>query len=108
MAEIDKITLPEISKITLPDGITYGIKDATARANYTKLLSDIWVGTETDYNAITTKQEGTIYLIDDTTTAGTTTVGTGTVEKMWYGTKNDYDRLSTKDDNVLYLLVEEF
>ena len=79
-----------------------------SKADYSKMLSDIWVGTETDYNAITTKQEGTIYLIDDTTTAGSTTAGNGTVEKMWYGTKNDYDRLSTKDDNVLYLLVEEF
>ena len=79
-----------------------------SKTNYTKLLSDIWVGTETDYNAITTKQEGTMYLIDDTETAGSTTAGNGTVEKMWYGTKNDYDRLSTKDDNVLYLLVEEF
>ena len=108
MAETGKRTFPEISRITLPDGTTYDIKDATARANSTKLLSDIWVGTETDYNAITTKQEGTMYLIDDTTTAGSTTAGTGTVEKMWYGTKNDYDRLSTKDDNVLYLLVEEF
>jgi len=49
-----------------------------------------------------------MYLIDDTETAGSTTAGNGTVEKMWYGTKNDYDRLSTKDDNLLYLLVEEF
>ena len=79
-----------------------------SKVDYSKMLSDIWVGTEADYNAITTKQEGTIYLIDDTTTAGSTTAGTGTVEKMWFGTKNDYDRLSTKDDNVLYLLVEEF
>lgn len=79
-----------------------------SKTNYTKLLSDIWVGTGTDYNAITTKQEGTMYLIDDTETAVSTTAGNGTVEKMWYGTKNDYDRLSTKDDNVLYLLVEEF
>lgn len=100
--------MAEISKIALPDGTTYDIKDATARANYTKLLSDIWVGTEADYNAITTKQEGTIYLIDDTTTAGTTTAGTGTVEKMWYGTRNDYERLTARDDNVLYMLVEEF
>ena len=79
-----------------------------SKVDYSKMLSDIWVGTETDYNAITTKQEGTIYLIDDTMTAGTTTAGTGIVEKMWYGTRNDYDRMTTKDDNVLYMLVEEF
>ena len=79
-----------------------------SKADYSKMLSDIWIGTETDYNAITTKQEGTIYLIDDTTTAGSTTAGNGTVEKMWYGTRNDYDRMTTKDDNVLYMLIEEF
>ena len=79
-----------------------------SKVDYSKMLSDIWVGTAAAYDTLTTKQEGTIYLIDDTTTAGTTTYGNGTVEKMWYGTKNDYDRLSTKDDNVLYLLVEEF
>ena len=79
-----------------------------SKVDYSKMLSDIWVGTAAAYDTLTTKQEGTIYLIDDTTTAGTTTAGSGTVEKMWYGTKNDYDRLSTKDDNVLYLLVEEF
>lgn len=79
-----------------------------SKVDYSKLLSDIWVGTAADYDAITTKQEDTMYLIDDTTTAGTTTAGSGTVEKMWYGTRNDYDRMTTKDDNVLYMLVEEF
>ena len=79
-----------------------------SKVDYSKMLSDIWVGTAADYDTLTTKQEGTIYLIDDTTTAGTTTAGTGTVEKMWYGTRNDYDRMTTKDDNVLYMLVEEF
>jgi len=79
-----------------------------SKVDYSKMLSDIWVGTAAAYDTLTTKNEGTIYLIDDTTTAGTTTAGTGTVEKMWYGTKNDYDRMTTKDDNVLYMLVEEF
>ena len=79
-----------------------------SKADYIKLLSSIWVGTAADYDAIATKQEGTIYLIDDTATAGTTTAGSGTVEKMWYGTRNDYERLTAKDDNVLYMLVEEF
>ena len=79
-----------------------------SKVDYSKLLSDIWVGTAADYDAITTKQEDTMYLIDDTATAGTTTAGSGTVEKMWYGTRNDYERLTAKDDNVLYMLVEEF
>jgi len=79
-----------------------------SKADYSKMLSDIWVGTAAGYDALTTKQEGTIYLIDDTTTAGTTTAESGTVEKMWYGTRNDYDRMTTKDDNVLYMLIEEF
>ena len=79
-----------------------------SKVDYSKLLSDLWVGTAADYDAIATKQEGTIYLIDDTATAGTTTAGSGTVEKMWFGTRNDYDRMTTKDDNVLYMLVEEF
>lgn len=79
-----------------------------SKVDYSKMLSDIWVGTAAAYDTLTTKQEGTIYLIDDTTTAGTTTAESGTVEKMWYGTRNDYDRMTTKDDNVLYMLVEEF
>lgn len=79
-----------------------------SKVDYSKMLSDIWVGTAAAYDTLTTKQEGTIYLIDDTTTAGSTTAGSGTVEKMWYGTRNDYDRMTTKDDNVLYMLVEEF
>ena len=108
----DKATDAATSATTAANSANAAAEKANAsldsKVDYSKMLSDIWVGTAADYDTLTTKQEGTIYLIDDTTTAGTTTAGTGTVEKMWYGTRNDYDRMTTKDDNVLYMLVEEF
>ena len=83
-------------------------KTVEDKVDYSKILSSVWTGTAGDFAAIASPAEGTMYLIDDTTTDTTTTAGTGNVDKMWFGTRNDYNRLSSKDDGTLYMLVEEY
>lgn len=78
------------------------------KVKYEQLLGNVWIGSAGDFSALAETSDGTMYLIDDTTTDITTTAGTGVVQKMWFGTRNDYDRMTTKDDSTLYMLVEEF
>ena len=85
--------MADIKQITIPDGTIYSLKDASAVANvsYNNLTnvititkrdgtsstitladsgnSDIWVGTKTAYDNISTKNSETVYVTSDETTS---------------------------------------
>ena len=63
--------------------------------NYT--IPQTWVGTQAEYDAITTPDPNTTYYITD---------GVANGYQLWKGTQAQYDAITTPDDNTIYCITD--